>query len=90
MILYCRHEQIWHDEFQIKITLDARVRTLKHQHTEISLWVGYGRDVESSRDRGGGVEDQEGVPDLICDDIDNNPSAPQGIANLAESICQVG
>ena len=47
-------------------------------------YVGYGR--YKGDNRVAGVEDQEHVQDLINDDLDNNPSVPQGIAGLAESI----
>ena len=87
-------EKVWQDQFQIKTTFDARTiikTTLDARYSRsrppLLLHPFHGVIPEDNIVLG---EDQEDVPDLINDDIGNNPSVPQGIAVLAESICHVG
>ena len=99
------HEKVWQDKFQIKTTLDARmiIKTTLDARTRVQIpssWVVssfrilplilhpfHGVIPEDNIVLGA---DQEDVPDLINDDIGNNPQVPQGIAGLVESICHVG
>ena len=80
-------EKVWQDQFQIKTTFDARTIIKTTLDARYSRWSQlcflHGDNIVLG-------EDQEDVPDLINDDIGNNPSVPQGIAVLAESICHVG
>ena len=83
---------VLHEKFtEVKLIADTdRLNNVLKEAQHCVIENGNVCDVTSGTAGTSGVEDQEGVPDLINDDVDNNPSVRQGIAGLTESICHVG